>query len=70
LKQRQYQLAQGVDADLVRYNQKRYKLAFGLLGCAFLLGYLVSKVHIPDGVRLVVVGVATVCGLAGFVLAA
>jgi hypothetical protein len=66
---RQYQLASGVDADLVRDNQKRYRLAFGLLGIGFALGWLATKVHLPDTLRWIVSSVATVSLVAGMVLA-
>jgi hypothetical protein len=67
---RQYQLASGVDADLVRDNQKRYRLAFGLLGFGFALGLLAAKVRLPDTLRLIASVVATVSLGAGFVVAA
>jgi hypothetical protein len=41
--QRQRELARGFHADLVRYNRRRYKLAFALLGCGCLLGLLSAK---------------------------
>jgi hypothetical protein len=69
-RQRQNQLAQGVDANLVRENQKRYRFAFGLLAFGFALGLLVSKIHFQVALRIGVSVVATVCGLAGFALAA
>jgi hypothetical protein len=59
-RKRQYQLASGVDADLVRDNQKRYRLAFGLLGFGFALGLLTAKVRLPDTLRLIASVVATV----------
>ncbi len=69
-RRRQNQLAQGVDADLVRENQKRYRFAFGLLTFAFALSLLVSKIHLQAALRIVVSVVATVCGVAGFALLA
>jgi len=68
--QRQHQLAQGVDAGLVRDNQKRYGLAFGLLGFAFAFGLLASKARLPSTLRLIVGVIGTASFLAGFVLAA
>jgi len=44
-RQRQDLLSHGVDADLIRDNQKRYRVAFGLLGFGFLLSVLLSKVE-------------------------
>jgi len=42
---RQDELAQGVDADLVRENRKQYIRAFWLLGFGFLLAFLM----LPEG---------------------
>jgi hypothetical protein len=69
-RKRQYELASGVDADLVRDNQKRYRLAFGLFGLGFALGFLVAKIRFPDTFRLIVSVAASVSVVAGFVLAA
>jgi hypothetical protein len=69
-RKRQDQLASGVDADLVRDNQKRYRLGLGLLGFGFAVGLLVSKVHLPNGLRLVLIVVSTVFVLAGFIAGA
>jgi hypothetical protein len=69
-RQRQDLLSHGVDADLIRDNQKRYRLAFGLLGFGFLLGVLLSKVRLAETVRLIVSVIAGACFLVGFVLAA
>ena len=69
-RQRQDLLSHGVDADLIRDNRKRYKLAFGLLGFAFLLGVLVANVHVVETPRLIVGVIASACLLVGFVLAA
>jgi hypothetical protein len=45
-RQRQRDLARGVDADLVRQNRNRFKLAFGLWGVGFLLSLLRNKASI------------------------
>lgn len=68
--QRQRDLRQGVDADLVRDNRNRYRLAFGLIGFGFLLGLLDAKIQIPGTLRLIVVGMAIASAVAGFSLAA
>jgi hypothetical protein len=69
-RRRQRDLTQGVDADLVRDNRNRYRLALGLIGFAFLLGLLGSRVHIPSTLHSIVVGIAIVSLVAGFLLAA
>jgi len=69
-RQRQRDLTQGVDADLIRDNRNRYRLAFGLIGFGFLLGLLDARIRIPSMVRLIVVGMAGASLIAGFLLAA
>lgn len=69
-RQRQSDLDQGVDADLVRDNRRRYRLAFGLIGSGLLLGFLDAKIHFPSSLRLIVVGVAITFGVTDFFLAA
>ena len=66
---RQPELAQGVDADLVRANRKRYKLAFGLLGFGLVLIFLNAEVHLPDVFRIIVVGAAMAAWITGIVMA-
>jgi hypothetical protein len=46
---RKRELAQGVDADLVRSNRRRYKLAFVLLGAGFLLAPVTMTLN-PEGI--------------------
>ncbi|MGB7120665.1 MAG: hypothetical protein WBE02_13120 [Bradyrhizobium sp.] len=67
---RESDLAQGADADLVRDNRNRYKFAFGLIGIGFLLGLLYSNIQIPNTLRSIVLGVALVSVIGGFLLAA
>jgi hypothetical protein len=69
-RQRRRDLSQGVDADLVRDNRKRYRLAFGLIGFGFLLGLPDAKIQIPSTLHLIVVVMATVSFIAGLLLAA
>ena len=69
-RQRQRDLAQGVDADLIRDNRNRYKLAFGLIGFAFLLSLLASKIQNTSTLRMIIVGMAVVSLVVGFLLAA
>ena len=69
-RQRQRDLAQGVDADLQRDKNNRYRFAFGLIGFGFLLSLLDANVKVPGTLRSIVVGVAIVSIIAGIVLAA
>jgi len=66
---RQRELAQGVDADLVHANRKRYKLAFGLLGFGLVLTFLNAEARLPEVVRIIVVGAAMAAWIAGIVVA-
>jgi hypothetical protein len=68
--ERQYQLAQGVDADLVRGNHQRFRLGFGLLILAFLLGILASKSRLPSTLRFIIGIIVIATFLIGFALAA
>jgi hypothetical protein len=67
--QRQRDLTRGVDADLVRDNRKRYKLAFGLQGLALFLILLCAKFHIPRTLRWILSAAAGLSFLAGWLLA-
>lgn len=67
--QRQRDLTLGVDADLVRDNRKRYKLAFGLQGLALFLILLCAKFHIPRTPLWILSATTIVCFLAGLLLA-
>jgi hypothetical protein len=63
---RQNELAQGVDADLVRDNRRRYRLALGLLGFGFLLNLLMAKMY--SGMLYDVVFAASLlCYIGGFI---
>jgi hypothetical protein len=66
--QRQRELEQGVDADLVRDNRKRYKLAYTLLGSGFLLALLCAKLNLSGIPRAVAVTLAFVLVMAGVVM--
>ena len=47
--QRKRELAQGVDADRVRSNRARYKLAFVLFGVGFLVALVTTTLN-PAGI--------------------
>ena len=69
-RERERDLAEGADADLVRDNRNRDKVAFGLIGFACLLSWLSSaKIQIPSTLRSIVAGLAIVSFLVGFFLA-
>jgi hypothetical protein len=67
--QRQRDLSRGVDADLVRDNGKRYKVAFGLIGLGLLLAVLGSKVHTSSLLHWVILDAGGVSAVVGFLLA-
>jgi hypothetical protein len=65
---RRYELAQGADADLMHSNRRRFKLAFGLIGLAFVLGLICSKLYLPVTLKAVLGVAAGISGVIGFVL--
>jgi hypothetical protein len=67
--QRKHDLTRGVDADLVRDNGKRYKIAFGLLGLGLLLAVLGSKVHTPSLLHWMLLDAGGVSAVVGFLMA-
>src|SRR5262245_51309680 len=69
LAKRRYELAQGADADLIQSNRRRFRLAFGLIGLAFLLGLICSKLHLPVTLKTILGVAAGISGVVGFVLA-
>ena len=66
---RQRELAEGADADLVQANRRRFRVAFGLIGLAFVLGLLDARLHLPHVLNVVLRCAAAVSGLVGIVMA-
>ena len=69
LADRQRELAEGADADLVQANRRRFRFAYGLIGLAFGLGLLDARLHLPHVLDIVLGCAAVVSGLAGIVMA-
>jgi hypothetical protein len=67
--QRRHDLTRGVDADLVRDNRKRFKIAFGLIGLGILLALLGGELHTANLLHWVLLDTGGVSVLAGFLLA-
>jgi hypothetical protein len=68
IEQRRRELAEGADADLMNANRRRYKIAFGLIGLAAILGWVDAR--LPHGtLRIVLRSAAVASGLAGIVMA-
>lgn len=66
---RRLEIAAGADEDLMRSNRRRYKVAFGLIGLAFVLGLIDAKFRLPRALEIALrVGIG-VSGLVGIVLA-
>ena len=65
---RQRELAQGADADLMRANRRRFRLAFGLAGVGFVLGVFGVKLHLPSTFDTALRVIAAACVGLGFVL--
>lgn len=68
-RQRQRELRQGVDADLVRANRKRWKLAGALLACFFLLTIVQDKFKFLGAWHHIVTGAEAITLIGGFALA-
>jgi hypothetical protein len=66
--QRRYDLARGVDADLVRANRKRWKLAAALFCLAFLVAWITQKLPLSQAMHSAANIAAGGLGIAGFVL--
>jgi hypothetical protein len=63
--QRQQDLSRGVDADLVRDNRRRYRLALVLLGGGSLLGVVSVKLGLSGTPQTVIVALAVVLFFTG-----
>jgi hypothetical protein len=66
---RRRELAEGADADLMQSNRRRFRVAFGLIGLAFVLGLIDARFHLPDMLNVVVRVGAGISGVVGIVLA-
>lgn len=66
--QRQRDLARGVDADLVRANRRRWKLAAGFFCLAFLLRWFALKLALQHVVQVAITLVAILLAIASLVL--
>ena len=64
---RQCELTEGVDADLVQANRRRFRVAFGG-GIAVVLVLLDSKLRLPVLLSIVVRVGAVISGVVGIVL--
>jgi hypothetical protein len=66
---RRLELAEGADADLMQSNRRRYRVAFGLIGLAFVLGLIDAKFRLPHILEIAFRVGAGVSGLVGIALA-
>ncbi len=66
--QRQYDLARGVDADLVRDTTTHSRLSMALFCLALLLAWIAHKLPLPYSLRLAAIILAAVSLIAGAVL--
>jgi hypothetical protein len=69
-RRRRRNLAHGADADLVRDNRRRYRLAFGLLGLGTLLWFFGAEISVLGVLHSIVVALGMVSFVAGLFLAA
>ena len=67
--QRRQELEEGVDADLVQANRRRFMIGFGLIGLAVLLSLLSAEPHLASMmVNALRIG-AGISGVVGIVIA-
>lgn len=66
--QRQRELQQGVDADLVRANRRRWKVCWSLFGLSFLIIAIEATVKLSEAWHRVALGLFMVCLGGGLVL--
>jgi hypothetical protein len=66
---RRRELAEGADADLVQSNRRRFRVALGLLGLAFVLGLIDVKFRLPATLEVACRVGVVVSGVIGLVLA-
>jgi|ERR1700691_2646490 hypothetical protein len=66
---RQHELAEGADAELVQANRQRVRVAFGLIGLALVVGLLDARLNLPHVVHIALRSPAAVSGLVGIVMA-
>ena len=67
--ERQIELAEGADADLVQANRRKVRIAFGLIGLAVLLVLTSAKIQLPHKLDLVFRIIAIIFFAVGGVLA-
>ncbi|HET9184024.1 MAG TPA: hypothetical protein VFP59_17995 [Candidatus Angelobacter sp.] len=68
LLQRQYDLARGVDADLLRANRRRFKLAAALLCLGLLFAWIAVKIPLPPILNVAATILIMLLMIASFVL--
>lgn len=68
-KERQRELQNGVDADLVRENRKRWKHSMVMFVCFFLLIGVQKQVHFPEPWSRIVLALTMIFFIGGLLLA-
>jgi hypothetical protein len=68
-RERQRDLATGVDVNLVEDNRKRWKRVFRLFACAVVLFLIYAKAKLPRPVDQIIFWVGAGCFVAGIFLA-
>lgn len=67
--ERQRQLDEGADADLMQANRWRYRIAFGLIGVSVVLSLLNTKLRLPQMLITAFRIAAAISVLVGIVMA-
>jgi ribosomal protein S18 acetylase RimI-like enzyme len=68
-RRRQFEIAQGADADLFRSNARRYRWAAGLFASGAALALLATKLHLAHALHVVASTAAGLLLVAGAILA-
>jgi hypothetical protein len=66
---RRRDLAEGADADLMQSNRRRFRVAFSLIGFAFVTGLIDAKFRLPTTLEILFRVGAGISGVVGIVLA-
>jgi len=66
---RRLEIAEGADADLMQSNRRRFRVAFGLIGLAFVMGLLDAKFLLPATLGIIFRVGAGISVVVGIVLA-
>jgi hypothetical protein len=68
-RERRRELAEGADADLMQSNRRRFRVAFSLIGLAFVIGLIDAKFRLPASLEIAFRVGTGISGVVGILLA-